>query len=82
MSEVTRIQRNCLACAHPELLVGAPFHRGAKLFRLAGWWWSYFNPLEAVALICPNCGHIEMVLKTEALSRLKSKIGFDTKKPS
>ena len=82
MSELTRTQRNCRACDHPELVVGAPLHRGAQVIRLTGWWWSFFKPFEADALVCPNCGHVETVLKTEALARLRSKLGLDTKKPS
>lgn len=82
MSEATRLQRNCLACDHPELLVGATIHQGATRFRLIGSWRSFFNPFDANMLICPNCGHIETVLKPEALTRLRQKLGMDTKKPS
>lgn len=92
MSEAPRLQRNCLACDHPELLVGI-VGRGngisARIIMLLepvanrGFWNSFFGGgYESRALVCPRCGHVETVLKPEELASLQAKLGTDTKKPS
>ncbi len=90
MSELTRIERVCIACGHPELLVGlaGPSHaRMSARFillldpaTLRGFWRG--TSYEARSLVCPNCGHIETVLKPEELAVLQSKLGVGMKKPS
>ena len=89
MSEAPRIRRNCLACDHPELLVGlAGSGHGVSARFIAlhdrttkrGFWRG--TTYESSSLVCPNCGHVETVLKPEELDLLRSKLGLDTKKPS
>ena len=78
MSETTRVQRACLACKHPELLVG---HVGLQAGFVA-----FLNPalrrsfLKGTSyltqrLVCPNCGHVESVLKPEELAELQRRLG-------
>jgi hypothetical protein len=84
MSEAPRVQRNCIACGHPELLVGLA--GSARFITLhdrttkRGFWRG--TTYESYSLVCPNCGHVETVLKPEELALLRSKLGLDTKKPS
>ncbi len=89
MSEAPRVQRNCLACGHPELLVGlAGFGHGTPTRLIAmldrttkrGFWLG--TAYESHSLVCPNCGHVETVLKPEELALLQSKLGVGMKKPS
>ena len=89
MSEAPRLKRNCLACDHPELLAGKAIHPQARFITIfdraaqRGFWSSIFGAgYESRALVCPNCGHVETVLRPEELAALRSKLGLDTKKPS
>lgn len=86
MSEAPRIQRNCLACDHPELLVGI-VGRGngisARFISLLdsatgrGFWSSIFaTGYESRALVCPHCGHVETVLKPQELTELRQRLGL------
>jgi len=89
MSEAPRVRRNCLSCDHPELLVGlAGSGHGTTARFIAlhdrstkrGFWLG--TAYESHSLVCPNCGHVETVLKPEELALLRSKLGLDTEKPS
>ena len=93
MSEAPRVPRNCLACDHAELLVGyAGYGHGISARFVAlldpatrrSFWKRliYGSTYEARSLVCPNCGHVETVLKPEDLVVLQAKLGADTKKPS
>jgi uncharacterized protein YbaR (Trm112 family) len=82
MSETVRVQRACLACKHPELLVGLQGHiherMSARMIALLdpitrrGFWLG--TSYEAQALVCPNCGHVESVLKPEELAELQRRL--------
>ena len=92
MSEAPRVPRRCLACDHPELLVGivgggngisARFISLLDRAANRGFWHSVFGAgYETRALVCPHCGHVETVLKPEELASLREKLGLETKKPS
>lgn len=92
MSEAPRLRRNCIACDHPELLVGVVGAGSGATARIVvlhdpaanrGFWNSFFGGgYETRALVCPHCGHVETVLKPEELASLREKLGLDTKKPS
>ena len=85
MSEATRLPRPCLACKHPELLVGLA---GAMHERLSARYialldrmvyrgfWKGGSSYESQALVCPNCGHVESVLKPEELAELRQRLGL------
>jgi hypothetical protein len=83
MSETVRVQRACLACKHPELLVGisGPSHerlsaRYISLLERAAYrgFWKGGASYEARSLVCPNCGHVESVLKPEELAELQRRL--------
>lgn len=85
MSEATRLPRPCLACKHPELLVGLA---GSSHERLSARYialldrmvyrgfWKGGSSYESQALVCPNCGHVESVLKPEELTELRRHLGL------
>jgi len=87
MSEAPRLQRNCLACDHPELLVGivgignGMDARIITLFDRAAYRGFWSSGYESRACRT-RCGHVETVLKPEELAFLQAKLGTDTKKPS
>jgi|GEM_PF-4137494 len=89
MSEAPRLKQNCLSCDHPELLVGlagaghavsARFIALLDRAAIRGFWTG--ARYESHCLVCPNCGHVETVLKPQDLAVLREKLGLDTKKPS
>ena len=89
MSEAPRLKQNCLSCDHPELLVGlagsghgttARFIALLDRAAIRGFWTG--ARYESQSLVCPNCGHVETVLKPQDLAVLREKLGMDTKKPS
>lgn len=83
MSELTRVQRPCLACKHPELLVGlagsSHERHSARYIALLDkavyrGFWKGASSYEARALVCPNCGHVESVLKPDELAELQRRL--------
>jgi hypothetical protein len=85
MSETTRIQRNCLACAHPELLVGlagSSHERYSARYialldrALNRGFWKGGSSYESRALVCPNCGHVQSFLTPEELTELRQRLGL------
>ena len=89
MSEAPRIKRTCLACDHPELLVGlvGTGHGASARFialldraAIRGFWKG--ATYKSQSLVCPSCGHVETVLQPEELAALQGRLGLDMKKHS
>jgi hypothetical protein len=38
--------------------------------------WKGGSSYESQALVCPNCGHVESVLKPEELAELRQRLGL------
>lgn len=83
MNEPTRVARPCLACDHPELLVGlpGPSHErmSARFIALLDrvvdrGFWKGGTSYESRSLVCPHCGHVETVLKPEELVELRRRL--------
>ena len=85
MNEAPRVQRPCLACQHPELLVGLA---GSSHERFSGrfialldravyrGFWKGATSYESRAFVCPNCGHVQYVLLPKELAELRQRLGL------